>query len=344
MSDQFIARAPGKLFVLGEYAVLGGAPAVVAAIDRYIQITLTVNASTTTAHIVAPDLNSIAVFPAAAPPTVHGPLGFAVAAYAAAVQRFPQLTDAGTTIEIASHLGDRRGTKVGLGSSAAVTVGILAAMFAAARRTASEDQAFNRNELFATALQAHRSAQNGIGSGADIAASIYGGLILFEPRAELLPQVTPLTLPASALLLAAWSGEAAATVDLVTRYGSASNGMAARRRAFVDASRACVDDFVRGLAAGTLPLAAVNANGAALERLSHELHVPLLTPRLVDLIAIAHAHGAAAKISGAGGGDCGIALTDDAAAAQRIRAAWQGAGLTLLDLGISQKGVTVARC
>ena len=32
---QIVARAPGKLVVLGEYAVLDGAPALVIAVDRY---------------------------------------------------------------------------------------------------------------------------------------------------------------------------------------------------------------------------------------------------------------------------------------------------------------------
>ena len=33
----FVARAPGKLVALGEYAVLDGAPAVVLAVDRYVE-------------------------------------------------------------------------------------------------------------------------------------------------------------------------------------------------------------------------------------------------------------------------------------------------------------------
>ncbi|HVJ29572.1 MAG TPA: phosphomevalonate kinase, partial [Gammaproteobacteria bacterium] len=36
----FVARAPGKLVALGEYAVLDGAPAVVLALDRYAEVTL----------------------------------------------------------------------------------------------------------------------------------------------------------------------------------------------------------------------------------------------------------------------------------------------------------------
>ena len=35
-----VARAPGKLVALGEYAVLEGAPAIVLAVDRYCEATL----------------------------------------------------------------------------------------------------------------------------------------------------------------------------------------------------------------------------------------------------------------------------------------------------------------
>jgi mevalonate kinase len=35
-----VARAPGKLVALGEYAVLDGAPAVVLAVDRYVEVTI----------------------------------------------------------------------------------------------------------------------------------------------------------------------------------------------------------------------------------------------------------------------------------------------------------------
>ena len=33
-----VARAPGKLFLSGEYVVLMGAPAVLAAVDRYAEV------------------------------------------------------------------------------------------------------------------------------------------------------------------------------------------------------------------------------------------------------------------------------------------------------------------
>ena len=60
-----------------------------------------------------------------------------------------------------------------------------------------------------------------------------------------------------------------------------------------------------------------------------------VTPALLSLLSIATEAGAGAKISGAGGGDNGIALTNDATVATAIRDAWQRAGITPLPLAIA---------
>jgi phosphomevalonate kinase len=267
-------------------------------------------------------------------------LRFAIAAFRAAVSRLPALAGEGMSIDIVSELSGPGGAKIGLGSSAAVTVGVVAAMFAAGGCEPLDVAC--RAAMFATALDAHRVAQGGLGSGIDVAASLHGGLCFFEPRGAAAPRVTSLHLPADITLLAAWSGAAASTARLVQRYRATVNGSAVPRAAFVAASRACVDAFVAALARGSLSLRAVDDGGNALEQLGRDLALPLVTRRLRQLVTIARAAGAAAKISGAGGGDCGIALTRDRAAADRIRSAWHAVGIIPLDLRISRQGVTVA--
>jgi phosphomevalonate kinase len=337
MNTRVVARAPGKLFVLGEYAVLDGCPAVVAAIDRTVEVALELGSPGTRVRINS--ALASAEFSTTAPPAETGPLRFASATFRSAVSRFPEVAQRDAVITIVSHLDERQGTKLGLGSSAAVTAGVVAAVFAAAGQDLATKSCCDR--LFSVALDAHRRVQGKLGSGADVAASVYGGIVLFRPR-EGMPQITPLRLPSHACLLAAWTGEPASTPDLVQRYQSAQNGSAAKRAAFVQATRACVDDFVAGLACGSLSLSAVLANGRLLEQLATDLNLPLVTPRLRQLVSVARAEGAAAKISGAGGGDCGIALTRDEETARRVRAAWDAAGLHPLDLSISDKGVSVS--
>ncbi|MFT8926060.1 MAG: phosphomevalonate kinase [Bifidobacterium sp.] len=59
------------------------------------------------------------------------------------------------------------------------------------------------------------------------------------------------------------------------------------------------------------------------------------TRALNDLVRIAQSHGAAAKSSGAGGGDCGIAIGGPEVDSDAIRADWNACGIEALDLHIS---------
>ena len=76
-------------------------------------------------------------------------------------------------------------------------------------------------------------------------------------------------------------------------------------------------------------------------RLGNELDLPLVTPALATLVRAAQRVGAAAKPSGAGGGDCSIALATSAAQAAAVRAAWQDAGILPLPVTIAAQGVVV---
>jgi phosphomevalonate kinase len=335
MSGAIFARAPGKLFLLGEYAVLDGCPAVVAAIDRHVEVRLQAEPRGTRVRISCPEYGG-AEFSAGHPPEIDGPLRFVIAAYRTVLSRSPEIgRGGGCSLSICGSMTGPGGVKIGLGSSAAVTVATTAALLA------STGASVQPHDLFAAALEAHHTAQDGVGSGADVAASVYGGLIRFQPRQPLLPAVTALALPPHTKLLVAWSGESASSAGLVKRYLAGRNGSAARA-AFVAATRGCVDSFVNALAQGDVCAAAINENGEALERLGEDLGLPVLTPRLTQLVALARAHGAAAKTSGAGNGDCGIALTRDAIAAARICSAWQVAQLVPLDVALDPTGVTIA--
>ena len=336
MTHRVIARAPGKLFVLGEYAVLDGCPAVVAAIDRVVEVTVESRRAgrgiRLDATVGCAEYSHINQLPDS------GPWRFVAGALRAALYVCPGLAARHISITIASALDHGPGTKLGLGSSAAVTVGVIAAACAAGG-THLNDKA-SRHRLFALALETHRRVQGQRGSGADIAASVYGGVLLFQPR-QRTAEVTSLALPANTRLLAGWSGEPSSTADLVERYRAARNGSSAARAAFVAASRTVVEEFVAGLAHDTLSSHAVLTNGDLLEQLANDLALPLMTPRLRELVAIARAHGAAAKISGAGGGDCGIALAQDSDTARRVRNAWKAAGLTALDINLTKQGVNI---
>jgi phosphomevalonate kinase len=145
------------------------------------------------------------------------------------------------------------------------------------------------------------------------------------------------TLPAGLHLVAGWTGSPAPTTPLLVRFATAPTPAAL---ADLSAAAVAAADAVARDDAATL-LDAVERSAALLVRLGAELDLPLVTPALATLVRTANRVGAAAKPSGAGAGDCGIALATSAAQAAAVRAAWQDAGILPLPVQIAECGVTV---
>jgi phosphomevalonate kinase len=125
------------------------------------------------------------------------------------------------------------------------------------------------------------------------------------------------------------------------RHSAAAERQA--REEFVAASRDAVERFLDGLRHGRIAAPAITDAERALAQLGADAGLPLLTPELDRLVALAERAGAAAKLSGAGGGDCALALVPDPIAAGRVRAQWRGGGYAVLDLRHGAPGVSVAQ-
>ena len=144
------ASAPGKLIVAGEYAVLDGAPALVVAVDRRAVAR------------IQPGPRGSSPFLAAVADEVAARGGDGARALSIAVDSRAFYVDTG-----AGPL------KLGLGSSAAVTVAATALALG---------EPLDRARVFDIAAAAHARAQGARGargSGADIAAAVYGGAIAY---------------------------------------------------------------------------------------------------------------------------------------------------------------------
>lgn len=263
----------GKLVLVGEYAVLDGAPAIVAAVDHGVECTY----SPTGDAIVTPGDDRFAR-------AALGSLAIPAGTWTFRDQRPPPATG-----------------KAGFGGSAAAVVAALRCAHAVLGN-APEDAA-----LFADALAVHRGVQ-GSGSGVDVAASVYGGILRFEAGSVARVAARP-------RLVVVWSGRSAATGPRVERY------LAWRDRdAFVRESTAIVEAF---------PLAPIEAAEAAfqvLRAMSARAGVDWETPEITVLRQLARDRGGAAKPSGAGGGDAVVAFFPDAATEADFRDAASRAG------------------
>lgn len=154
--------APGSLMLMGEHAVLFGEPALACAVDARLAVTL----------LPRHDRQVL----------VDSALG----QYRGTLERLAPMPELAFVLAVIEHyapqleygfeLTIRSGFShtVGLGSSAAVTAATTAAI------AAHTGQGTAPEELFDIALTAVHRVQNGRGSGTDLAASIYGGVISYS--------------------------------------------------------------------------------------------------------------------------------------------------------------------
>ncbi len=301
--------APGKLFLGGEYAVLDGAEAVVTAVNR---------------RAVAVPLEK---------PLHPSPIVAAVREHAA---RF--ITDRGGSFEVEKSIqvsspGFRiRGQKIGVGSSAAVCAAACGACFEMAGMSIDE----NRSAIFDVASTAHRAAQGGKGSGADVAAAVFGGTLIFSINGD----AAALSLE-SVEIVAVWSGRAASTTDLIMQINAyAARDPAGHRARFEElhlGARGLADAYRMGDPAHII--AATDRYGRIMTSLGNAASAPIVTTEHELITTLARDLNGAAKPSGAGGGDVAIGVFEDPDAAKRFRVRCRSHSLIPLDISMSAPGL-----
>ena len=80
-------------------------------------------------------------------------------------------------------------------------------------------------------------------------------------------------------------------------------------------------------------------NGELLRNLGKETNIDIETKKLAILSEIANKNGGAGKVSGAGGGDCGIAITFNQDDSEKIIREWKEEGIDSIDVELSLNGV-----
>lgn len=348
-------RTPGKLFVAGEYAVVEpGGSAVLIAVDRYLTVHLTPGSDAGRVHSREYGMTPLVwrrEGDSASIVLEHQPYDYVMSAISL-VERLrdelgqpPRYFD----LRIDSELDDAKGRKFGLGSSAAVTVGVIAALDEFYGLSLTRLERF-RLTLLAT-IQVAPTA-----SGGDVAACVFGGWIRYTApdRTELRDRlarrgvaealaseawercrIERLPHPSSLRLLVGWTGSPASTERLVD--GVRHRGVAAGSPygSFLAESEECVDALVAALEAdGEGMLQVVHRARRLLQRLDAASGIRIETDDLRLLCDIAERHGAAGKPSGAGGGDCGIVLAPKTTSVGALLTAWESHDIRRLRLSV----------
>lgn len=278
-------------------------------------------------------------------------------------------------LQIESDLDDKKtGKKYGLGSSAAVTVAAVRALCKWYGLTLTTP------ELCKLAIIASSLVKKS-GSGGDVAASTYGGWVMYraynrewlEAEIEMIEsgdsslhkllrkkwprfEVKRLKVGAGLRLLVGWTGNPASSAELVgsVKAGVKAGDLTAHNPAktsdktyaktyedFCVQSEKCVQKIANALENGRIDalLSGFARNRALLKDLGEITGTLIETPKLTRLIEVANGAGLPSKTSGAGGGDCGIAIAraeDFDAVFARIEEEWQNSGIEALNLKVAE--------
>lgn len=302
------ATAPGKALLCGEYAVLEGAPAIVAAVDRRVSV-----------------LWSDESVPV--PPEVGATLRRAEEELGALPRDL--------AVDVSALRRDR--VKLGLGSSAASAVATAGAAFAAYGRDLDDSETLHR--VFSIALDGHASIAPQ-GSGVDVAASTFGGFLRFTRTQDDI-QFQPLAQPVNLLIRLVWTGHAARTSELVGKVQALRKDDPREYRRCMerlsDLSDRFVSAFETGNATGVIAEAAHYSK--AMDMLGAAAEAPIVDQRLGRAAQLAARFSGSAKPCGAGGGDVAIAFFTDPDAARAFELACKDDGFHLIDVSWGATGV-----
>jgi phosphomevalonate kinase len=309
-----IVRAPGKIVLWGEYAVLTGAPAAVMAVDRWARVELQptkANWRFGSRGFLSPALHkSTAEYCAA--PTVR--LAETILQHWGYTE-FPEPFQLNSDSRAFHHAN---GTKLGLGSSAAICCATYIALA----------KLLNKSTSVTEVMQIHHAFQGGKGSGLDVAASWHGGVIRFSKTGT-----TAWSWPEHWHWQALWTGQAASTPSSL---GSFSTWQETHdTKPLVDLTQTCEELFRNP----SLALLQHYADQLAMFDKAAQLNI--FTPAHTHLATIAHDHGLIYKPCGAGGGDIGLACGEDPDALKAFASRAADNQFVPLNLEIAGHGVTV---
>lgn len=284
------ASAPGTLMLFGEHAVLHNKRAMVMSINQRVTVTLKPRQNPNI--IIQSALGRLEVTLENC--TIQKPFQYILTAILLYKEKLAKLKK-GFELSIESDFV----STVGLGSSAAVTVATLAVLDQFVRGSSIIPQ--NLMPLFLEAKTVIIKVQ-GIGSGADAAASVFGGIIVYQQTEPYLLKHLPFLLP----LVTVYSGYKTPTVEVIKQVTEASQKHPVLYGNIFTAMERCALDAIEAIQNERWSFVGEIFN--IQQGLMNAIQVS--TPLLNGLTDILKTESSifGAKISGSGLGDCVIGV------------------------------------
>ena len=198
--QQFTASAPATFMIAGEHAVLYGQPALVGAIDKRLSVTLIprrdnrIEIQSERLGHFSTSINDL---------QIQQPFHFVLGVLA----HYQSILPTGCELIIESEFSHQ----VGFGSSAAITVATLYVLHQWLGFITDPHEIFRQAQLVVQRVQ-------GVGSGADVAASVFGGIVAYQLSPLSITPISNLNkLPPLHLVYIGYKTPTAEVVQLVRR-------------------------------------------------------------------------------------------------------------------------------
>lgn len=326
--NKIVVSAPGKLMLLGEHAVVYNHPCLVTAVDQRMRATVE-TLDVLEFQLEAEDVK-VAGYKKSLSELGIGdvPKGakFVEIALKNLMERsrnkFEMTWKKGIKVTTKSEFS----SQFGFGSSSASTVCTIKAVSEILRLNLSNKEIFDLSYKTVLDIQ-------GKGSGFDVAAAVFGGTLYFVTGGKVIEPLNIKLLP----LIVGYSGVKADTVTLINKVKEAFAGRENRLEEIYSGIAMLVDEAKAAFAGGNLAKVGelMNKNQAYLSELGVSID------KLDNMINAAIGAGAyGAKLSGAGGGDCIIAL-HSVWGKSSIESAIKKAGGEVIDIKTNAEGVRI---
>ena len=350
-------KAPGKLYIAGEYAVTEpGYKSVLIAVNRFVTATIkasnevvgTIHSKTLHHDPVSYNRNDNQI--EISDTHAAKQLKYVVTAIEV-FEQYARSCDIKLEhfhLTIDSNLADESGQKYGLGSSAAVLVSVVKAL------NKFYDMQLSNLYIYKLAVIANMKLQS-LSSCGDIAVSVYSGWLAYSTFdhdwvkqqmeeghvSDVLEKnwpglhIEPLQAPENMEVLIGWTGSPASSPHLVSEVKRLKSDPAFYGD-FIEQSHLCVEQLINAFKMNNIKgvQKMIRQNRKVIRKMDDAASVDIETNKLKRLCDIAEAHGGAAKTSGAGGGDCGIAIIDTNVDKHKIYEAWAHDGIKPLPFKI----------
>ncbi|OGU61556.1 MAG: hypothetical protein A2X64_02415 [Ignavibacteria bacterium GWF2_33_9] len=347
----FLTKTPGKLIILGEYSVLEGAPSLVASTNRFANAFFK-KSKDGIFKIEAPSINV---------PLLkfliddEGKVRFIDKPFNKVVEKLSLFT---AIFEHAANKLKNKGLKIppleimldtydfylpknllklGLGSSAAVTVSLITGLLSA---NIIEPEEISPDQILQLAMDSHKQAQGSIGSGVDIVAAVYGGIIKYQINGKEI-SFKQIPFPKDLYYLTVWSGKPASTPGYVNKFNKFKIERPAGFRSLVNEMTIVSSNGIDAFEKGDIDLFLENYDlyYHLLNRLNTELKIPVITKEHQKIYEIARSFGTFYKSSGAGGGDLGILFATDKFVVKKVNEELKRKGFETIEIKFGTQGM-----